>query len=53
MDESVDGAGGFVKDQRAAILLGKALFWDQQAGSEDMACATCHYHAGADNRSRN
>ena len=53
VDESVDGAGGFVKDQRAAILLGKALFWDQQAGSEDVACGTCHYHAGADNRSRN
>ena len=53
VDESVDGAGGFIKSQRAAILLGKALFWDQQAGSDDMACATCHYHAGADNRSRN
>ena len=53
VDESVDGAGGFVKDQRAAILLGKALFWDQQAVSEDVACGTCHYHAGADNRSRN
>ena len=47
------GPAASSKDQRAAILLGKALFWDQQAGSEDMACATCHYHAGADNRSRN
>ncbi len=53
VDESVEGAGGFIKNERAAILLGKALFWDQQAGSDDMACATCHYPAGADNRSRN
>ncbi len=52
LDESVNGAGGFVKNQSAAILLGKALFWDQQAGSDDMACGSCHYHAGADNRSR-
>ncbi|MEE2882877.1 MAG: cytochrome c peroxidase [Planctomycetota bacterium] len=41
----------FVADPDAAILLGKALFWDMQAGSDGIvACATCHYHAGADNR---
>ncbi|NRA74323.1 MAG: hypothetical protein HRU16_00155 [Planctomycetes bacterium] len=41
----------FIADTEAAITLGKALFWDMQAGSDGMiACATCHYHAGADNR---
>jgi cytochrome c peroxidase len=43
----------FVKDQAAAIQLGKALFWDMQVGSDGMtACASCHFHAGADNRTR-
>jgi len=37
----------------AAIALGKALFWDMQAGSDGQACASCHFHAGADNRARN
>ncbi|MBK5277180.1 MAG: hypothetical protein JJE30_19295 [Desulfuromonadales bacterium] len=33
----------------AAIQLGKALFWDMQAGSDGAtACASCHYRAGAD-----
>ena len=53
VDESVDGAGGFVKNEAAAVLLGKALFWDQQMGSDGQACASCHYHAGADNREKN
>ena len=44
----------FVKDKPAAIRLGKALFWDMQAGSDGLtACATCHFHAGADDRARN
>jgi len=43
----------YVKDQRAAVALGKALFWDQQAGSDGMACASCHFHAGADSRVKN
>lgn len=37
-----------------AILLGKALFWDQQIGSGNgglYACASCHYSAGADSQS--
>lgn len=46
--------GDFIRDKQAAIILGKALFWDMQAGSDGIqACATCHFHAGADNRSRN
>jgi cytochrome c peroxidase len=44
----------FVKDKAAAIRLGKALFWDIQVGSDGMtACASCHFHAGADNRTKN
>ena len=44
----------FVRDEGAAIALGKALFWDMQVGSDGIqACATCHFRAGADPRSRN
>jgi len=44
----------FIRDRGAAIALGKALFWDMQAGSDGKtACATCHFAAGADLRSRN
>jgi cytochrome c peroxidase len=43
----------FIKNRDAAIRLGKALFWDQQVGSDGQACASCHFHAGADNRSKN
>ncbi|MBX3208494.1 MAG: hypothetical protein KF764_25845 [Labilithrix sp.] len=42
----------FIKDRAAALRLGKALFWDQQVGSDGQACASCHFHAGADNRSK-
>lgn len=38
----------------AAQVLGKALFWDMQVGSDGVqACGSCHFHAGTDNRSRN
>ncbi|APR87645.1 Methylamine utilization protein mauG [Minicystis rosea] len=43
----------YIKDEKAAIALGKALFWDQQAGSDGQACASCHFSAGADDRVRN
>lgn len=44
----------FVKDRTAAVRLGKALFWDMQVGSDGItACASCHFHAGTDNRFRN
>ena len=43
----------FIKDEKAAIALGKALFWDQQVGSDGQSCASCHFHAGADSRSKN
>jgi cytochrome c peroxidase len=44
----------FVRDRSKAILLGKALFWDMQVGSDGRtACASCHWHAGADVRTTN
>lgn len=44
----------YVADLTSAIQLGKALFWDMQAGSDDRtSCATCHHSAGVDVRSRN
>jgi cytochrome c peroxidase len=44
----------FVVDRGAAIALGKAFFFDMQAGSDGAtACATCHFNAGADSRSKN
>jgi cytochrome c peroxidase len=46
--------GDFVRDEDAARVLGKALFWDMQVGSDGIqACATCHFRAGAAPRSRN
>ncbi len=44
----------YVQDKEAAIQLGKALFWDMQVGSDAVqACASCHFHAGADSRAKN
>ncbi len=43
----------FVVDRARLLQLGKALFWDQQLGSDGQACASCHFHAGADSRSKN
>jgi cytochrome c peroxidase len=46
--------GDFVMDRSAAIALGKAFFWDMSAGSDGIqACASCHFHAGADSRVKN
>jgi cytochrome c peroxidase len=46
--------GEFIKNQSAGVALGKALFWDMQVGSDGVtACATCHFDAGADSRSKN
>ncbi|HEY6006280.1 MAG TPA: cytochrome c peroxidase [Anaeromyxobacter sp.] len=53
----VNNLGDFLKPgaaaRGAAIQLGKAFFWDVQAGSDGQACASCHFHAGADSRARN
>jgi cytochrome c peroxidase len=43
----------YISDKDMAIALGKAFFWDQAAGSDGQACASCHFSAGADNRSKN
>ena len=46
--------GDFVQDQTALLKLGKSLFWDMQLGSDGVqSCASCHFHAGADSRSKN
>ena len=37
------------KDRELAQL-GKMLFWDVSLGSDGMACASCHFQAGADKR---
>ncbi|MGI9212674.1 MAG: cytochrome c peroxidase, partial [Methylococcaceae bacterium] len=49
----LDGDTPIVVNQQAAIQLGKALFWDMSVGSDGVACASCHFHAGADGRTRN
>jgi cytochrome c peroxidase len=47
--EVADDAG-IVINRDWAVVLGKALFWDQRVGSDGQACASCHFHAGADPR---
>lgn len=44
---------GIVRDRDAAIALGKAFFFDVNAGSDGQACASCHFAAGVDNRITN
>ncbi len=44
----------YVRDEKALVVLGKALFWDVQLSSDSrVACASCHFHAGADHRRQN
>src|SRR2546426_10470463 len=43
----------YIKARNAAIALGKALFWDMAVGSDGQSCGSCHFHAGADSRSKN
>lgn len=45
----------YVSNVAVAKVLGKALFWDMGVGTDDniQACASCHFHAGADNRAKN
>ncbi len=50
---SPTGLDRYVQNENALIVLGKVLFWDVQTGSDGgTACATCHFHAGADHRIR-
>jgi cytochrome c peroxidase len=46
----VADTSAYIVNKLAAQQLGKALFWDSQAGSDGQACASCHFHAGADIR---
>jgi cytochrome c peroxidase len=41
---------GIVKDEAWATILGKAFFWEAATGTDGMACASCHFSAGADSR---
>ena len=57
---SEDNTEGVPENQQAYIgrpaarVLGKALFWDMQVGSDGVqACGSCHFHAGTDNRTKN
>ena len=44
----------FIANKQEAIALGKALFWEMRTGGNGVqACASCHFHAGADTRSKN
>lgn len=49
----VDGPNPIITDADMAIALGKALFWDINVGSDGIACASCHFNAGADHRIKN
>ncbi len=49
----LDGTDPIVVNKDKAMALGKALFWDMNVGSDGMACASCHFHAGADRRIKN
>ncbi|MHC8303079.1 cytochrome-c peroxidase [Pseudomonas sp. ZS1P83] len=50
----VDLMTDYVLNRGAVVLLGKALFWDMEIGSDgSTACATCHFHAGVDHRITN
>jgi cytochrome c peroxidase len=41
------GIDVYALDTRLLVVLGKALFWDMQVGSDSRtACASCHFHAG-------
>jgi cytochrome c peroxidase len=49
----LSGRAPIIRNRVKAIALGKALFWDIQVGSDGMACASCHFHAGTDARVKN
>ncbi len=49
----LDGHDPVIINKEKAIALGKALFWDTSVGSDGVACASCHFHAGADRRVKN
>src|SRR6266850_7474812 len=40
----IPGLEKFVADSNALVRLGKAMFWDQNVGSDGASCGTCHFH---------
>ena len=51
---AVPNLSQYVRSTDALVALGKALFWDMQLSSDGrVACASCHFHAGADHRVQN
>jgi len=51
---SVNDWNAIVQNPTVLVALGKALFWDTQVGkANEQACASCHFHAGADPRTVN
>jgi cytochrome c peroxidase len=43
----------YYQNRQMATVLGKALFWDMQLGSDGVqSCGTCHFTAGIDTRTR-
>ncbi len=44
----------YVEDRNFAIVLGKAMFWDMQVGSDSVqSCGSCHFKALVDDRTKN
>ncbi|MBL9153251.1 MAG: hypothetical protein JNK37_12230 [Verrucomicrobiales bacterium] len=54
MDSFIGGQGQTrIQSMTAAIALGKAFFWDPRFSSDKkVACASCHFAAGTDQRTR-
>src|SRR3981081_1110800 len=52
-DTQLNVGGPFIANQDELVELGKALFWDQQVGSDGQSCGSCHFSAGADPRTQN
>jgi len=53
IDPKILAGRDIVRNQTALEQLGKALFWDQQVGSDGQSCGSCHFVAGADARNKN
>ena len=52
-DLAASNPSDYYRDRQMATVLGKALFWDMQVGSDGVqACASCHFSAGVDTRTR-
>lgn len=44
----------YVENRNFAIVLGKAMFWDMQVGSDSVqSCGSCHFKALVDDRTKN